>query len=116
MPRKTNSDEPAPDLSMEIRPRISEGFGIDPKTRPPNVKLRINPGRTHDNPLKSPDVYEPRDPADPRSLKRGGKVRKTGVAKVHKGERVLTARQARKPAVKRAVKAPARSAPRSRKR
>ena len=27
------------------------------------------------------------------SFKRGGKVRKTGLAKVHKGERVLTAKQ-----------------------
>jgi hypothetical protein len=30
------------------------------------------------------------------SYKRGGKVSKTGLAKVHKGERVLTAKQARK--------------------
>ena len=34
--------------------------------------------------------------ADPPSYKRGGKVRKTGKAKVHKGERVLTKAQARK--------------------
>ena len=31
--------------------------------------------------------------AAPGSFKRGGKVRKTGLAKVHKGERVLTAKQ-----------------------
>jgi len=30
------------------------------------------------------------------SYKRGGKVRKTGRAKVHKGERVLTAKQAKR--------------------
>jgi hypothetical protein len=30
------------------------------------------------------------------SFKRGGKVRKTGVAKVHKGEQVLTAKQAKR--------------------
>lgn len=30
------------------------------------------------------------------SYKRGGKVKKTGIAKLHKGERVLTVRQARK--------------------
>jgi hypothetical protein len=30
------------------------------------------------------------------SYKRGGKVKRTGLAKVHKGERVLTAKQARK--------------------
>jgi hypothetical protein len=38
-----------------------------------------------------------------KGFRRGGKVKKTGVAKVHKGERVLTAKQAKKPAVKRAV-------------
>lgn len=30
------------------------------------------------------------------SFKRGGKVRKTGIAKVHKGEYVLTAKQAKR--------------------
>jgi hypothetical protein len=38
-----------------------------------------------------------------KGFKRGGKVKKTGVAKVHKGERVLTAKQAKKPAVKKAI-------------
>jgi hypothetical protein len=33
--------------------------------------------------------------AEPDSYKRGGKVRKTGKAKVHKGERVLTGKQNR---------------------
>lgn len=33
--------------------------------------------------------------AKPRSFKRGGKVRKSGTAKVHKGEIVLTAAQAK---------------------
>jgi hypothetical protein len=30
------------------------------------------------------------------SFKRGGKVKRTGLAKVHKGERVLTKKQAKK--------------------
>jgi hypothetical protein len=34
--------------------------------------------------------------AQPNSYKKGGKVRKTGVAKVHKGERVLTKKQTKK--------------------
>jgi hypothetical protein len=34
-------------------------------------------------------------PSAPMNFKKGGKVRKTGVAKVHKGEYVLTAAQAR---------------------
>ncbi len=33
--------------------------------------------------------------AKPSSFRRGGKVKKTGIAKVHKGERVLTKRQQR---------------------
>lgn len=36
------------------------------------------------------------DTADPPVLKRGGKVRKTGMALVHKGERMLTAKQDKK--------------------
>jgi hypothetical protein len=36
--------------------------------------------------------------ADPSAYKKGGKVKKTGVALVHKGERVLTAKQAKKKA------------------
>jgi hypothetical protein len=38
-----------------------------------------------------------------KGFKRGGKVKKTGTAKLHKGERVLTKAQAKKPAVKKAV-------------
>lgn len=38
------------------------------------------------------------------SYKKGGKVKQTGMALVHKGERVLTKKQAAKPAVKRAIK------------
>lgn len=33
--------------------------------------------------------------AQPNSYKKGGKVKKTGQAKVHKGERVLTTKQSR---------------------
>ena len=39
-----------------------------------------------------------------KGFKRGGKVQKTGVAKVHKGERVITVKQAKKPAVKAALR------------
>lgn len=35
-------------------------------------------------------------PASPSSFKKGGKVKKTGMAKVHKGERVLTKKQQKK--------------------
>ncbi|HSR75960.1 MAG TPA: hypothetical protein VLN57_05180 [Xanthobacteraceae bacterium] len=42
-----------------------------------------------------------------KGFKRGGTVKTTGVAQVHKGERVLTAKQAKTPAVKRALRAPA---------
>ena len=39
-----------------------------------------------------------------KGFKRGGKVKKTGVAKVHRGERIVSAAQAQKPAVKAALK------------
>ena len=38
------------------------------------------------------------------TYKRGGRVKRTGPAMVHRGERVLTARQARHPAVQRALR------------
>jgi hypothetical protein len=42
-----------------------------------------------------------------KEYKKGGKVKKTGPAKLHKGERVLTAKQTqmmeKKPAVKKAI-------------
>ena len=41
---------------------------------------------------------------DADSYKRGGKVKRTGPAKLHKGERVLTKRQAKKYAKKRGRK------------
>lgn len=41
--------------------------------------------------------YQPtEDRAVPSSLRKGGKIKKTGLAKVHKGERVLTKAQAKK--------------------
>jgi hypothetical protein len=48
--------------------------------------------------LKGPKKKQPTaQAADPRgSYKRGGRVKKTSVAKLHKGERVLTKRQAKR--------------------
>lgn len=51
-----------------------------------------------------------------KGFKRGGKVKKSGVAKVHRGERVLTAKQAKKPAVKTALRKPARTVAKARRR
>lgn len=42
--------------------------------------------------------------ATPEEFKKGGKVKKTGMALVHKGEKVLTKKQANKPAIKKALK------------
>lgn len=42
--------------------------------------------------------------ASPPAFKKGGKVKKTGMALVHKGEKVLTAKQANKPIIKKAMK------------
>lgn len=43
------------------------------------------------------------DNAYTQEFKKGGRVRKTGLAKVHKGERVLTRKQARKYAARKKV-------------
>jgi hypothetical protein len=40
-------------------------------------------------------VQPPMPGAVPGAFKRGGRVKKTGMAKVHKGEKVLTAKQAK---------------------
>ena len=42
--------------------------------------------------------------SDMPKYKKGGKVKKTGPAIVHKGEHVLTKKQAAKPAIKKAIK------------
>jgi len=40
--------------------------------------------------------YKSAGQAVPKSYSKGGKVKKTGMAKVHKGERVLTMKQSKK--------------------
>lgn len=45
---------------------------------------------------KNPKMMGAANPAQPKQFKKGGKVRKTGQALVHKGEVVLTAAQAKK--------------------
>jgi len=42
---------------------------------------------------RATSAFNASDMASPASFKVGGKVRKTGLAKVHKGEKVLTAKQ-----------------------
>lgn len=55
-------------------------------------KIRSKLGR------RKPSVGDDSDSnlATPRTLRRGGKVRKTGMALVHKGERMLTRKQAKR--------------------
>lgn len=59
-----------------------------------NIKGAIKKQPTgNDSASKSNSMAED---ADAGSFKRGGPVRKTGLARVHKGERVLTKKQNRK--------------------
>ena len=46
--------------------------------------------------IRLPDVGGVTAPGPPQSFKKGGPVKKTGLAKVHRGERVLTKSQAKK--------------------
>ena len=48
------------------------------------------------NALKVDDRHNSIIRSKPGSYKKGGKVKKTGMAKVHKGERVLTKKQTKK--------------------
>jgi hypothetical protein len=48
------------------------------------------------NDIRTSDGQELTPSAMPSTFKRGGKVKRTGVAKVHRGEIVLTALQAKK--------------------
>jgi len=41
--------------------------------------------------------------ATPKEYKKGGKVKKGGIAKVHKGEKILSKKQAAKPAIKKVL-------------
>ena len=55
----------------------------------------------------NPKVFTPDDQqaaAIPKTFKKGGKVKRTGVAKVHKGEYVLTVKQAKKYAKKKGTR------------
>jgi hypothetical protein len=56
--------------------------------------------RAADSRTSDPGLTE-RQMAKPDSYRRGGKVRKGGMARLHKGERVLTKKQARRVKVKR---------------
>ena len=55
-------------------------------------------------PVESNDAINYRRGVNAGNYKRGGKVRKTGLAKVHKGERVLTTAQAKRYKHKRSAK------------
>lgn len=72
---KTEKPEPKPILDRFGNPRIP---GYEPK-----------PGNA-----TSPNWKRPSDPMP--SMKRGGTVKKTGPHRLHKGEKVIPARRARK--------------------
>ena len=61
------------------------------------LKKRLEGGGKKDPNVKTPtpQKVEISGTSSPPSFKRGGMVKKTGMAKVHKGERVLTKRQQR---------------------
>ena len=71
--------------------------GIKPKKAPkPIGKITTSDGQTLTPTSPSRDFGSFTPKAEPRTFKKGGKVKKTGFAKVHAGEVVLTAKQAKK--------------------
>lgn len=63
-----------------------------------NEKSAIQQKQTNIDTYKkaSPEMPAPSQQAKPNSYKKGGKVKKSGMAKVHKNERVLTVKQTKK--------------------
>jgi hypothetical protein len=70
-------------MAIEVLSKLGESITESEKNRKPSTMRNFN--------------YQPtEDRAIPSSLRKGGKVKKTGYAKVHKGERMLTKAQAKK--------------------
>lgn len=95
------------------KPVTMEEFKQDLKQAPSNIKRSIMSGysgaksliKKGVNALTTDELYrrgkeylapEEKKMAEPGGYKKGGKVKKTGMALVHKGEVVLTAKQAKK--------------------
>jgi len=70
----------------------SEAKPLPPPPPPPNQDLGKNIKTLRGAEKEAMDSY-----------KKGGVVKKTGPAKVHKGERVLTVQQSKAPAIRKAV-------------
>jgi len=77
---------------------FNEGFDAGwGKTKKPSKKLnngkKKDGGGGNDGPV---DLVPAANQAIPKGFKKGGKVKRTGVAKVHKGEYVLSVKQTKK--------------------
>ena len=59
-------------------------------------KKKKDAGKSQANQMDKSPVADSSGSAEPSEYKHGGMVRKTGMARVHKGERVLTRKQARR--------------------
>jgi len=70
----------------------SSSSGKEPQHRDYQPVLKSKPsGKTGPYAAEAPGTSQPGD-----SFKKGGKVKRTGMAKVHRGERILTKAQAKK--------------------
>ena len=86
--KRTRPADPDIDPEMEIQPSVSIGRW-DPKTR----RFIYGPGRTRDRPLTQERWSPPGQPPPEKSLRKGGRVERTGVYELHKGEYVIPARK-----------------------
>ena len=79
--------------------KMRDKDGDDGKGKKPSLGSRVvKRVKTYVGGMRKPNAspkLTPDVPYDYESFKRGGKVKKTGFAKVHKGERVLTKKQQR---------------------
>jgi hypothetical protein len=89
-------------LSRAVKPGPKTQSGIDAvkdyvgKAKAafaPIDKATLGGIQSKNSDVNSYKTVNPSDQAKPNSYKKGGKVKKSGQAKVHKGERVLTTKQ-----------------------
>jgi uncharacterized Fe-S cluster-containing radical SAM superfamily enzyme len=64
------------------------------------------PATEKEKPIKIGDFNKGNTPAVPSSYKKGGRVKKTGLAKVHKGEKILTVAQQKVAGIKKGKRKP----------
>jgi hypothetical protein len=87
--------KPGPQIQSGIN-AVKDYVGKVQATFAPIDKATLNSISDKQSNVDSYKKVNPTPQAKPNSYKKGGKVKRSGMAKVHKGERVLTTKQTKK--------------------